>query len=139
MRYVHAFWKALLMTARGQQVPPPAYPDLTVWAQQTVALLDELDAAFAQNQVRADVITVRLDGRDMSAQKALSVVRFHAAEEIRSLARVYGHYNLLAIQATNINDRYWVSRLAEQPAMSAAPVQGVFQRLIAHLDAIPKP
>jgi hypothetical protein len=138
MRYVQAFWKALLMTARGQKVPPPAYPDLAAWAQQTVALLDELDAAFAQSQVQPDQVTVRLDGRDMSAQKALSVVRFHAAEEIRSLARVYGHYNLLAIQATNMNDRYWVSRMAEQPALSAAPVQGVFQRLIEHLDSIPK-
>jgi hypothetical protein len=138
MRYVQAFWKALLMTARGQKPPPPAYPDLTTWAEQTVALLDELDAAFARSQVQPDQITVRLDGRDMSAQKALSVVRFHAAEEIRSLAKVYGHYNLLAIQATNINDRYWVSRLAEQPALSDAPIQGIFQRLIAHLDAIPK-
>lgn len=138
LRYVRAFWKALLMTARGEKPPPPAYPALMTWAEQTVALLDELNTAFTQNGVQAAQVMVRLDGRDMSAEKALSVIRFHAAQEIRSLAKTYGHYNLLAVQATNINDRYWISRMAEQPGMSAPAVQAVYERLLAHLDAIPK-
>lgn len=102
-----------------------------------------VEAACAQgdrggfDRTRRETLRVRLDGRHMSVEAALAVLRYHAGQEYPSLLRSGAQHNLLAIQSSNFNDRYRLSRLLELPELADSPFQTALAELLAHLDAIP--
>ena len=65
----------------------------------------------------------------MNVETILGTFRYHAAHEYPSLLKSAGRFNRNAVQATNINDRYWLSRLAEETALQDASLQSAFARL----------
>jgi hypothetical protein len=143
-RYLRAFWGALRMTVRGEvytPVPTPESP-LTVWINQYSALVDVVLQAANQNgvdQATRKQVKVRLDGRPMSLETALMTLKFHAAEEYPSLVRQgTGRGVQNTLYATNMNDRYWISRMVEAPELQTPDVQKALATLDAHLDMIPK-
>jgi hypothetical protein len=137
-RYLRAFIVALGMTLRGEGPPPPR--PLAAWSQQTLWRLDELYAALERqglDEAARQQMALKLDGRLMKVETVLATVKHHAAQEYPSLLRSNIEFNLAAIQAANVNDRYWLARLAELPPLQAPAIAAALNRLRAHLDAIP--
>lgn len=140
MRYWAAFRQALRLTLRGQKPPALQHPQLLAWVRQLAALVDAVYVAADQTQLdraRRQALTLRLDGRVMSVETVLAAVRFHAYEEYPSLLRSGLPTNRLGIHASNMNDQYWISRLAELPELQSPPLAGALQRLAAHLNNLP--
>lgn len=138
-RYLRAFVLAFQMTLRGEK--PPQSPAIMVWSRQLSQLMDEVYAVAEQNGLDKDMrrqTRIRLDGRVMSVETALATVRYHAGQEYPTLIG-YGinNTNLNAIYASNMNDRYWITRLLED--LSHPAVQAALNRVASHLDAIPSP
>lgn len=142
MRYVRAFFVALQMTIRGEKITSPAqrqFPRLFEWLHSAQA---QLDAATAQAQqhgmdaAQRQALTVRVDGRDVSMETILTTVRFHLSDEYPYMLENLTEHSITALYASNLNDRYWVSSLAQADDLNPA-VQSAVQRLSEQLDAIP--
>jgi len=143
-RYVRAFVTALRFTMRGEQPPGLRHPELYAWIKALVVRVDAVYTAADSNGLDENarkVAKVKLDGRDMSLETILGTLRYHAEHEYPSLLATSANrpVNLGAIQASNMNDRYWVLRLREEAALQHADVQAALARLGEHLDAIPSP
>lgn len=144
-RYFHAFWGALRMSVRGEaytpSAPAPQSP-LTAWINQYGILVDAVLRAANQNGVDQTLrkqVKLRLDGRPMSLETALMTLKFHAAEEYPSLVRQgTGRGVQNTLYATNMNDRYWISRMVETPELQKPAVRQALSALDAHLEAVPK-
>ena len=142
-RYLSAFWGALRTTLRGQTYSPPAQPSpLAAWISQYQILVDAVLRAANQNgldQAARKQVKLRLDGRQMSLETALMTLKFHAAEEYPSLVRSgTGRDVQNTLYATNMNDRYWISRMVEAPVLQQPDVQQALSVLDAHLDTLPR-
>lgn len=117
-----------------------AYPRLSRWALHTRDLVRAVIGAA--NSVGLDeaarrTMVLHLDRRDISMETILATVRFHAAEEYPSLLRQTLPHNVLAVYAANLNDRYLVMRLAEDPALQAKPLGQALAALRDHLENVP--
>lgn len=142
-RYVRAFITALRLTLRGEQTPAQQasarYPLLLGWCAETVRRVDAFQAACDRDgfdaQSRAAAVR-HLDGRDMNLQTVLNTLRFHVAREYPHLLAHEGKYALLAVQATHLNDRFYLTGFLDADALSGAAVQGL-NDLIDHLNAMP--
>lgn len=144
-RYVKAFWGALRMTIRGEKITPTPVPSspLTTWINQYLSLVDSVVRTTDQNgidQATRKQIKLRLDGRQMSLETALLTLKFHATEEYPSLVRqgTEGRGVQNTLYATNMNDRYWISRMAENPELQKTDVQAALSALDKHLENIPR-
>jgi len=143
-RYLRAFWNALRLTLRGETyAPPPVQPSpVGDWISQYQLLVGAVLQAADQNgidQAARKNVKLRLDGRQMSLETALMTLKFHAAEEYPSLVRAGSGRGVNAtLYATNMNDRYWITRMVESPDLQKPDVQKALAALDAHLDAIPK-
>ena len=143
-RYFRAFRGALQMTLQGKRYVAPTTPPspLTAWISQYAALVDGVLRAANLNgvdQATRKNVRLRLDGRQMNLETALMTLKFHAAEEYPSLVRAgTGRGVHATLYATNLNDRYWISRMVESPELQKPDVQKALAALDAHLDAIPK-
>ena len=141
-RYLRAFWGALLMTMRGEKVSAPAASSINSWINQYARLVDVVLRTANQNgldQTTRKQVKLKLDGRQMSLETALMTLKFHAAEEYPSLLRQgTGRGVQNTLYATNMNDRYWISRMIEAPELQKPPVKMALSTLDAHLDAIPR-
>ncbi len=141
-RYVEAFVIALRMTIRGEKLqPPPRDTSLDAWLREGLRLVDAVynaaDSAAIRREQRAGM-TVRIDGRPMKLEIVLGTLRFHLAQEYPSLLRQPGPHNLMGIRAGCMNDRYWVSKLLEEPALQHGSIPIALNQLAAHLETIPK-
>jgi hypothetical protein len=130
---------ALRMTLRGQQPPGLRHPELYAWIKQIGPLVGELSVAVDQAGLDKKATFVRLDGRRMSLDRVLQIIHYHAAQEYPSLLATSGNgrFNIGAIQATNMNDRFWLTVLRDEASLQQPAVQAALARLSAHLDAIP--
>ena len=143
-RYLRAFWGALRMTMRGEvYIPPPAQEaPLAGWIHQYLMLVDAVLRTADQNGVDEAIrkqVKLRLDGRQMSLETALMTLKFHAAEEYPSLLRQgTGRGVQNTLYATNMNDRYWISKMVEAPELQKPDVQKALAALDTHLDSVPK-
>jgi hypothetical protein len=144
LRYLRALWGALRLTLRGETYQPPVAPQspLTAWISRYAILVDAVLRAANQSgvdQAQRKQVKLKLDGRPMSFETALMTLKFHAVEEYPSLVRAgSGRGVQTTLYATNMNDRYWISRMAEAPELQKSDVQQALKDLDAHLDAIPK-
>lgn len=142
MNILRAFWLAIGFTRRGEKPPALQHPQLLAWVRQLDVLVDEVYAAAEQSQfdqTRRQATTLKLDGRLMSVESVLAAVRYHARQEYPSLLRSGLPFNRLGIQASNVNDHYWVSRLVDVPELQSPLLKTSLTRLAAHLNAIPSP
>lgn len=139
-RYLRAFFVALRMTLRGEQPPPPRYPTLTAWTQQTVKLVDAVYTVAEQqgiDRARRQTLVLHVDKRDISVETILATIRHHAAQEYPYLLRVDIAHNLTALYASNLNDCYLALRLSELDALQAPPLKTTLDALRNHLEAVP--
>ena len=140
-RYWRAFIQALQLTLRGEKPPARTQSPLQVWTEQYAVLVEALIRVADQSgldQARRKQIMLRLDGRQMSLETALATLRFHARDEYNSLLRSGVNQHVLnVLQASNMNDRYWLARLMEIPELQSAPLQAALTILDAHLSAMP--
>lgn len=135
IRYLRAFLKALWLTLRGQT---PTRPPLAVWAEQTIRLTTQViqvAETHGLDQAARKGRKLRIEGRDLSMDTILMTVLFHAREEYPYLLKNQDGHSLLAIQSSNVNDVFWLSRLEE--TIEPAPLRAPLQALIAHLKALP--
>ncbi|MCU0499287.1 MAG: hypothetical protein MUF87_18190 [Anaerolineae bacterium] len=136
IRYINAFFKALWLTLRGQNIPRSP---LQGWIEQTIPLTGAvIRAADAHGweQTARKTHKLRIEGRDVSMETILTTVLFHAREEYPYLLKNQDQHSLLAIQSSNVNDVFWLSRLAE--SLTSAAIKGPLDALIAHLKAMPR-
>jgi hypothetical protein len=140
-RYFRAFVTALRFTMRGEQPPGLRYPEFYAWIKQMAVLVEALYAAADANGLdkNARAATIKLDGRVMTLETAFGTLRYHAAQEYPSLLAHSTNrpVNLGAIQASNMNDLYWLIKLREESALQNAAIQAALDKLSAHLDVIP--
>jgi hypothetical protein len=138
-RYVRAFMTALRMTIRGQQPPGLRHPELYAWIKQFAVLVAGLSAAVDEAGLGKENIIVRLDGRRLSLEKVLQIFHYQAEQEYPSLLATSANrrFNIGAIHATNMNDRFWLLILRQETSLQNAVVQAALVRLNEHLDAIP--
>lgn len=139
-RYARAFWLAVRLTASGQQPPALQHPELLEWVRQMAGLVEAVYTAAEAHRLdaaRRKTISLRLDGRLMTFDTVLAALRYHARQEYPSLLRSGLSHTYLAIQSSNMNDRYWLARLREAPELSDPPLRAALDRLLAHLEAIP--
>jgi hypothetical protein len=138
MRYVQAFFTALHMTLRGERPPQSPYTPLITWIRQAEALLSAVYATAESHGISKaalEELRLRIDSRSISAETILGTVRHHIRQEYPLLLRASTQHAVTAIYASNLNDRYYVSRLQE--AFQTSAMQQAVARLSAHLDAIP--
>ena len=141
LRYVRAFFRALILTLRGQKPPSleaeEQHADLLVWCRETVAHVDATNAAIAGNGTNAQSVTMHIEGRDVTLKHTLDVLRYHTAREYPHLIRSRERHAMLAIQALNLNDRFLVLRLSEYEGLPAS-VKTAIDSLAGHLNEIPQ-
>jgi hypothetical protein len=80
---------------------------------------------------------MHIEGRDVSLEHALSVVRYHALREYPYLIRSGDSHTTTAIQALNLNDRFLIMRLGEYEGLPA-PLKTALDSLNEHLTNIPQ-
>jgi hypothetical protein len=138
-RYIRAFFLALKLTLQGAQ-PPRQHP-LVNWTKQmailTEAVINTLEQCGIDKAAR-ESLKLRLDGRKISLETVLATVRFHAAQEYPMLLQ--GPQNRDAFNtfyASNMNDRYWISQLAEADALKDPTIHAAIMQLKTHLDQPP--
>jgi hypothetical protein len=135
-RYARAFVLAGIMTLRGEVPPPRRYPELELWTQQTETLVGAVKMAAEAQGMDAAARILLIDHRNISMETILETVLHHAATEYPSLMRARRvKENVLAVQATNLNDRFLVYKLEQSDL--AEPVRAAVSVLKEHLDQLP--
>lgn len=140
LRYIRAFWKALGMTLRGETPPRPPYAPLRVWIDEAGKLATAAVAAAEQggmDPAARRAFTVRIEGRDMSLHTILETVRHHTGEEYPYLLRHLTNHSITAIYASNMNDQFYVARLADDDRLAGHDLLAALARLRDHLHQIP--
>jgi hypothetical protein len=139
LRYIRAFFRALILTLRGQKPPSleaeEQHADLLAWCRETLSTVDAVNAAI--DGMDAQSVTMHIEGRDVTLKHTLDVLRFHAAREYPHLIRSQARHAILAIQALNLNDRFLIMQLSEYEGLTAA-VKTAMDSLTEHLTQIPQ-
>lgn len=140
-KVLRAFWKAIVLTLRGQQIQPAdlRYPQLDAWVKQGVTLTDAVFSVAERaglHQSKRQQLTLRLDGRDTSMDVILGAVRHNLTLEYPLLMETTIEHNLTVLYALNMNDQYRVAQLASDDRLSP-DVREAVQTLSHHLQAIP--
>ncbi len=137
-RYVRAFVLALRFTLRGEKPPllqvREQHPQLAAWWTQTVSLISAIERTADSNHTSLDSIKIHADRRDQSAATILATIRFHAERDYPYLLVHDTQYGQMTLQATNLNDRYLVTKLLDalDPALKAS-----VEALSDHLALLP--
>ncbi len=140
LRYVRAFFLTIKMILRGEALALTPEQTLMAWTQHTLERVDQVvSAADSQglDQPARQAFTLHIDKRDISLEMALSVIRHHAAEEYPYLLQNPTPHHLTALQASNLNDGYWLARFQEAEKLAGTPVGAAISVLKTHLEAIP--
>jgi hypothetical protein len=139
-RYVRAFFLALKLTLHGESLALTPQQALLAWTRRTIELVDRVvSAADSQGMDKParQAFTLHIDKRDVSLEMALAVVRHHAAEEYPYLLQNPTPHHLTALQASNLNDGYWLAQFQEAEGLAGTPVGAALSALKTHLEAIP--
>lgn len=140
IRYLRAFWVALMMTLRGQ-TPGRSHQRLWEWIEGAVPLTQAVNVVAEKNNLtkaQRQQITLKLDGRETSMQTILSAIKHHLTEEYPYLLMNLTEHSITAIYASNMNDQYFMTRLKDTDALQQYPaVQQALNQLSDHLNSIP--
>jgi hypothetical protein len=119
-----ALIEAARLTLRGERHPAETaltrHPLTLAWIQEAGTALAAVEAAARAESFDSASLTLHIEGRDVAMLTILNGIRFHLAEEYPSLLSSSSSYALLAIKATNLNDRYQVLRLEQSDAIPDA-------------------
>lgn len=137
-RYGRAFRLALRFTLRGEQPPllqvRDQHPQLAAWWDQTSALVAAVESAAAAHGLDPAALRVHADKRQVSMATILATVKYHAESEYPYLLAQGEQYAIITLQATNLNDRYLVLKLAEAVD---EPLKAPVEALNSHLATPP--
>jgi hypothetical protein len=135
--YLRALVLALKLTLRGRRIAPK-HPALAVWAREAARRVDIVYRsadANGLNEAARKAFILHLEGRDISMETILALVRHHAALEYVKLLLDSTPHTFVAIYASNLNDRYRIEQLCnvvQQPLVKTA-----LASLSQHLGEIP--
>jgi acetyl esterase/lipase len=138
MRYLRAFASAVKLTLRGQKPVPSAQLLLSEWMKRSAELVDAaLAAADSEglDQAARRKRTLTAEGRRTNMEAILASVRFHALEEFPHLLSNFSQTNVSAIYATNVNDRFLISKLFD--ALETGSLREAVGKIASHLESIP--
>jgi hypothetical protein len=117
----YALMEAARLTLRGEQHPAATslqrHPKTMAWIAEAGTALASVEASARTEDFDSDTVVLHIEGRDVHMSTILQGIRFHLAEEYPSLLSSPSRYSLLAIKATNLNDRYQVMRLEQADAV----------------------
>jgi|SRR5579871_3405908 len=137
-RYTRAFVIALQFTLRGQKPPllqiRERYPQLAAWWMQTISSITSIEQRANVDQIHLESIKIHIDRREQSAATILSAIKFHAERDYPYLLAHDPEFGQMTLQATNLNDRYLLTKLIEvvDPSLKTA-----VEALNQHLAALP--
>lgn len=138
---VRALIGAVRMTLRGQVAPAPnsvdaiasEFPKTAAWMNQTIQLIGKVMVESGKQNLNLKTVSLHIEGRDLTAETILESVRFHAVQEYPHLLRHDRQHGRMAMQATNLNDQFHISRLASAPDLPDS-VRAILEQLAAHLS-----
>lgn len=140
MRYIRAFWIALMMTLRGEKVEIP-FARLREWIDQSTKRLDEAvkvadQSGFGKRERKQ--LVLKLDGRDTTMQTVLDAINHHLTEEYLYLLNNITDHSITAIYASNMNDQYFIMRLRDEPTIQQnSALHNAIANLSQQLNSIP--
>jgi hypothetical protein len=136
-RYEPRFYLALQKALANHKPIPHAR--LWTWVRQierlTAAVVAAADAVGMDSEARKALV-LHLDKRDITMDRILAVLLYHARQEYPFLLGNGVEHNLTALYATNLNDRYLALRLGETVEQEA--VKKALIALQQHLADIPQ-
>lgn len=136
-RYIRAFFRALTLTLRGQKPPTleaeERFAGLLQWSREALTSVDAVHAAIHRQGVDARAVIQHIEGRDVSLEHALSVVRYHLTREYPHLIRSGTTHTKTAIHALNFNDQFLIHRMSEHEGLPA-PVREALKALYEQLS-----
>ena len=116
-----ALIEAARLTLRGGQSPAVTslqrHPATLAWIQEAATALDGVELVARNEGLDPAAVSLHIEGRDVTMHLILAGIRFHLADEYPSLLGSPSQYALLAIKATNLNDRFQVLRLEQSEAL----------------------
>lgn len=131
IRYVRAFVTALRLTLRGEEAPQAP------WQRWLAATARHIEAIERSAGPDVDKVVLRIEGRDMSMAHILDAVRYHVTEEYPYLLHNPTEHTLMALQASNVNDHFWLMKLEAAPELQNTPALAAVTALRQHLEALP--
>jgi hypothetical protein len=137
-RYLQALVTAVRLTLRGERPVPSAQSLLSDWMKRSAELADAaLAAADAEglDQESRRKRTLTAEGRRTNMDTILNAVRFHASEEFPHLLSNFSQTSITAIYATNVNDRFLISKLFD--TLEAGILREAVGKIASHLESIP--
>lgn len=137
-RYMQALAAAVRMTLRGEKPVPSPQSQLSDWMKRSISLTDAAFAAAGAAGLDHESRrkhTFTAEGRRTNMETILSSVRFHASEEFPHLLSNYSQTSITAIYATNVNDRFLISKLFD--TLEAGALREAIGKILSHLEAIP--
>jgi hypothetical protein len=138
-RYQPAFFSQW-QSALQQRFAPTVVSRLQAWAHKTEILVELALRAAEQSGLDAEArkqLKVHIDRRDVAFETILKTVRFHAVQEYTYLLNRQGDHFLTTLYATNINDQYWLSQLADLDVLTNADLKSALVNLRDHLGNVP--
>ena len=138
MRYLRAFGSAIKLTLRGERPVLSPQMRLSQWMKLSAELVDAAlaaaDAAGLDLESRRKR-TFTAEGRRTNMETILTTVRFHALEEFPDLLSNFSQTSITAIYATNVNDRFLISKLFD--TLEAGALREAVGSIASHLESIP--
>jgi uncharacterized protein (DUF2141 family) len=111
---------------------------LSDWMKRSAELADAALAAAdveGLDQETRRKRTLTAEGRRTNMETILASVRFHASEEFPHLLSNFSQTSITAIYATNVNDRFLISKLFD--TLEAGKLREAVGKIASHLESIP--
>ena len=137
MRYIRAFWQALILTIRGKTISSPK-TEFDQWCQKSTKLLEQVEQSLIdQVEQPTEGVELKIDGRTTTAKVVLDILKHNLSEEYPRLLALQDEYQNLVIQATNVDDQHRIQKLQEVAVFQNPNIQTKLKELVAHLDKMP--
>ncbi len=137
-RFFGAFWRALLLTLRGQSLMPARYRPLERWIADGLKLVKRIDAAARREGVDLAALQLKLDGRPTSLARSLEMARHNLVSEYPRLMRLDDPYTMLVAQASNLNDQYRLGSFLASELVAEGTLREALAALNQHLLQLPQ-
>lgn len=138
MRFLRALIQALRLTLKGETLTPARYRPLESWIARGLGLVGQVEGAAVDQGLDLAVLQLKLDGRPISLERTLQMVRHNLVNEYPRLMRLDDVYSMMVVSASNMNDQYRVAQFLALDELPAA-TRAALSALDAHLQALPQP
>jgi nitroreductase len=138
MRFLRALVQALRLTLKGETLTPPRYRPLESWIARGLNLVERVEGSAAAQRLDLAALQLKLDGRPISLERTLQMLRHNLVNEYPRLMRLDDAYSMMVVSASNMNDQYRVAQFLEAGEIPAE-TRAALAALDAHLQALPQP